>query len=109
MAKIASYCLNSNGTVPDFVLDGGHYITESGLSSPQDYKMIGVTNDISTPLPENCFEVFESETELRVYLTSILPETRTQYNPETNETTEVPTDFDGILSHLNELVSSYNQ
>ena len=108
MAKLASYCLNSNGSVPDFVLDGGYYTVDSGLNSPQDNKIIGVTDDISTPLPENCFEVFENETELRTYLTSVLPQTQSEFNPETNETTEVPTDFDGIVSHLNQLLSSYN-
>ena len=45
--KIIKYTLNSNGTIPDYIADGGYYGKANGGSSPQDYDMIGATVDLS--------------------------------------------------------------
>ena len=46
--KIIKYNLESNGSIPTYIDDGGYYPKANGGSSPQDYDMIGVTIDGSS-------------------------------------------------------------
>ena len=46
--KIIKYNLESNGTIPTYIDDGGYYPKANGGSSPQDYDMIGATVDGSS-------------------------------------------------------------
>jgi len=41
--KIIKYNLESNGTIPTYIDDGGYYPKANGGTSPQDYDMIGAT------------------------------------------------------------------
>ena len=41
--KIIKYNLESNGTIPTYIEDGGYYPKANGGNSPQDYDMIGAT------------------------------------------------------------------
>ena len=41
--KIIKYNLESNGTIPTYINDGGYYPKANGGTSPQDYDMIGAT------------------------------------------------------------------
>ena len=41
--KIIKYNLESNGTIPTYIDDGGYYPKANGGSSPQDWDMIGAT------------------------------------------------------------------
>ena len=41
--KIIKYNLESNGTIPTYIDDGGYYPKANSNSSPQDYDMIGAT------------------------------------------------------------------
>ena len=43
--KMIKYTLNSNGTIPDYVVDGGYLAKSNGSASPQDYDLIGVATD----------------------------------------------------------------
>jgi len=43
--KMIKYTLNADGTVPDYVLDGGYLAVENTNSSPQDYDLVGVAAD----------------------------------------------------------------
>lgn len=43
--KMIKYTLNADGTVPDYVLDGGYLAVANASSSPQDLDLIGVAND----------------------------------------------------------------
>jgi|LakMenEpi03Aug12_release.lakeMendotaPanAssembly.Ray.scaffolds.fasta_scaffold3586636_1 hypothetical protein len=43
--KIAKYALNSDGTVPDFVIDGGYFAFANNYPSPQDFDLVGVVSD----------------------------------------------------------------
>lgn len=43
--QIATYHLNLDGTVPDFVIDGGYFAASSHGSSPQDWTLVGVVDD----------------------------------------------------------------
>ena len=43
--KIIKYNLESNGTIPTYIADGGYYPKANGGASPQDWDMIGATKD----------------------------------------------------------------
>ena len=43
--KIIKYNLESNGTIPTYIEDGGYYPKANGGASPQDWDMIGATTD----------------------------------------------------------------
>ena len=43
--KIIKYNLESNGTIPNYIADGGYYPKANGGSSPQDWDLIGATMD----------------------------------------------------------------
>jgi hypothetical protein len=43
--KMIKYTLNADGTVPDYVLDGGYLAVANASSSPQDLDLVGVAAD----------------------------------------------------------------
>ena len=43
--KIIKYNLESNGTIPTYIDDGGYFPKANGGSSPQDWDLIGATVD----------------------------------------------------------------
>ena len=43
--KIIKYNLESNGTIPTYIADGGYYPKANGGNSPQDWDLIGATTD----------------------------------------------------------------
>jgi hypothetical protein len=43
--KMIKYTLNADGTVPDYVLDGGYLAVANANPSPQDLDLVGVAND----------------------------------------------------------------
>ena len=46
--KIIKYNLESNGTIPTYIDDGGYYPKANGGSSPQDWDLIGATTNGSS-------------------------------------------------------------
>ena len=46
--KIIKYNLETNGTVPTYIDDGGYFPKANGGSSPQDWDLIGATVDGSS-------------------------------------------------------------
>ena len=46
--KIIKYNLETNGTVPTYIDDGGYFPKANGGSSPQDWDLIGATTDGSS-------------------------------------------------------------
>lgn len=43
--KLIKYTLNSDGTIPSYVTDGGYLAVANANSSPQDLDLVGVAND----------------------------------------------------------------
>ena len=43
--KIIKYTLNANGTIPDYVTDGGYLASSNNNTTPQDWDLIGVATD----------------------------------------------------------------
>ena len=46
--KIIKYNLTSGGTIPTFISDGGYYPKSNSNASPQDWDLIGATQDGSS-------------------------------------------------------------
>ena len=46
--KIIKYNLESNGTIPTYIDDGGYYPKANSNASPQDWYLIGATTDGSS-------------------------------------------------------------
>lgn len=60
-SKIVSYTLNLDGTVPDYIIDGGHLGWPNSKPFPQSLDLIGVATD-QAPQPG-----FASEADLLSY------------------------------------------
>lgn len=44
--KLVIYNLNTDGTIPNYITDGGYLASNNNNPSPQDYDLVGVaTND----------------------------------------------------------------
>jgi hypothetical protein len=63
--KIIIYTLNTDGTVPEYVIDGGYFPTDSQLPHPKDLFLVGIAN-------ENAFQdAIPTQIDLQNYLESI--------------------------------------
>ena len=43
--KLIVYTLNTDGTIPSYVTDGGYLSWSNGGTSPQDWDLVGVATD----------------------------------------------------------------
>jgi hypothetical protein len=43
--KLIKYTLNTNGTIPEYVTDGGYFAVANDGASPRDLDLVGVAND----------------------------------------------------------------
>jgi hypothetical protein len=59
--KIIKYILNADGTIPDYVTDGGYFASANNNLTPQDLDLIGVATDQATEIE------FNTETDLLQY------------------------------------------
>lgn len=59
--KLITYTLKADGTIPDYVVDGGYLATPNNNDSPQDFDIVGVAYDDAPG------RVFASEVELLNY------------------------------------------
>lgn len=50
--KIVVYVLNEDGTIPEYIVDGGYLPTQNSNESPQDFDFVGIANDEA---PQNGF------------------------------------------------------
>jgi hypothetical protein len=62
--KIIKYTLLEDGTIPLYINDGGYFVKLNNNESPQDYNMLGLTND------ESKIEEFNTKLELENYIKS---------------------------------------
>jgi len=60
--KIVVYTLNADGTIPEYILDGGYFDVANGGSWPQHMDLVGVATDDA---PQTGFA---NKTELLEYL-----------------------------------------
>ena len=66
--KIVRYILNSNGSIPSEIEDGGYFPNGNSNSSPQDWDLIGVTEDGSSFTGD---KEFTKKSALTTYMTAI--------------------------------------
>jgi len=72
--QIATYTLNEDGTIPDFVLGGKYSIggflpIYNGGISPQDHTMLCLTSyPVSEQKPKNIYQILETKDDLNTYL-----------------------------------------
>ena len=66
--KLIRYTLNEDGTVPDYVIDGGFFAKKNIHNSPCDYDLIGIS-DTNSGLEE-----YTTKTSLVKYVRSFMPE-----------------------------------
>ena len=85
--KIIKYTLNANGTIPDYIADGGYYGKANSGSSPQNYDLIGATVDGSNQLG---IGELTSEADVKTYLDTYTSGWKDRGSP--SDDTE--TDFD---------------
>lgn len=43
--KVIIYTLNKNGSIPDYVIDGGYFPNPNGKPTPQDIDLVGMATD----------------------------------------------------------------
>jgi len=86
--KMIKYTLNSDGTIPDYVVDGGYLAKSNGNASPQDYDLIGVATDAA---PQ---EAIASEAALLAYCQS------KNFGDSINPITEEITPLEDVISFI---------
>ena len=58
--KVVIYTLNADGTIPDYIVDGGYFACANDNASPQDLDLIGLaTEDTEQPNFENKTKLLE--------------------------------------------------
>jgi len=43
--KLIKYTLNTNGTIPEYITDGGYLSVRNSDASPRDWDLVGVANN----------------------------------------------------------------
>ena len=59
--KLIVYTLDADGTIPNYIVDGGYLPWANGGISPQDYDLVGVSTDTAAQ------EGFADDSALLVY------------------------------------------
>lgn len=84
---IASYVLNEDGNVPNYVIDGGYFAVGNDNPTPRDWTLVGVVTD-DAPV--------SAITDLRAYLVGVGAESWLQSD-------ETPFDIDAAVAFMENL------
>ena len=93
--KIVKYTLNSDGTVPGYIFDGGYAPKENGGVAPQNLDFIGATIYHASASDNEANELGKGELVSEAAVKSYL-DTYTSGWKTLNVTTGVETDFDQV-------------
>lgn len=66
--KMIKYTLTPQGTVPDYVVDGGYFPVENNNPIPQNYTIVGIATDAATEesfLDEDAFLIYLQDNNFR--------------------------------------------
>lgn len=88
MSKIIKYTLNKDGTVPEYILNGGYLADPRTGESPQDWVLIGLADD------EAAGEVIESRADLMDYILFL------GGGSWTNQIDNTPIDLDALANFI---------
>jgi hypothetical protein len=89
--KLVIYNLNTDGTIPDYIIDGGYLTSGNNNPAPQDLDLVGVATDAA---PQTAIA---SEAALLAYCQS---KNFTFKDPITEEVTPLDTVVSSIWSKL---------
>jgi len=89
--KMIKYVLTPEGTIPEYVTDGGYFAWANGGTSPQDLDLVGVANNSATETS------FVNEAALLAYCQG---KNFIFKNPTTEEITPLETIVSSIWSKL---------
>jgi hypothetical protein len=92
--KLIVYTLNPDGSIPDYVIDGGCLVWANGGVSPQDYDLVGIAKDEAEQIG------FVNEAALLAYANEKGLESR---NPITKEIDPIENAVTFIWNKLEEL------
>lgn len=89
--KLVVYTLNANGTIPDYIIDGGYLPYNNGGIWPQDLDLVGVAlEDAEQPGFAN-----------KAALTAYIEDKNLEFkNPVTEEVIPVSTVVNGVWAKL---------
>jgi hypothetical protein len=90
--KIIVYTLNNDGTIPNYVIDGGYFPCENGGKSPMNLDLVGIATDDAIQ------NQFNSKQDLLNYVEN---KTVQQINPITSNPIPFELMVDYIWSKLN--------
>ena len=94
--KIIKYNLEANGTVPIYIDDGGYYPKANSNNSPQDWDLLGATNDGAS---ETGVGELANEAAVKTYLDSYTGEW-TDQDPDDRLDGTIPFDQDAAAAEL---------
>ena len=94
--KIIKYTLEANGTIPTYIDDGGYYPKANSNNSPQDWDLIGATNDGAS---ETGVGELANEAAVKTYLDSYTGEW-TDQDPDDRLDGTIPFDQDAAATHI---------
>lgn len=104
--QLVTYCLNQDGTIPDFVYHGndgigGVYgVPDTEHASPQDSVMVCLTEyPVPSPQPDTIHQVFETKEEFSTYLNTILADA-TRPDPENPSGPQIPVDIAAEIDYV---------
>jgi len=91
--KIIKYNLTAQGTIPGYIDDGGYYPKANDNASPQDYDMIGATNNGSS---ETALGELANKAAIKSYLDSYTGD----WTERNDAGEEVAFDQDAAATHI---------
>mgnify|MGYP006400248433 FL=1 len=91
--KIIKYNLEANGTIPTYIDDGGYFPKANDNASPQDYDMIGATNNGSS---ETALGELANKAAIKSYLDSYTGD----WTERNDAGEEVAFDQDAAATHI---------
>ena len=77
--KIILYILETDGTIPTYISDGGYLAKPNQNSSPQDFDLVGATIENST---QTGSREFETKQDLEDYASTFIPESQEEPIPD---------------------------
>jgi len=94
--KIIKYNLEANGTIPTYIDDGGYYPKANENASPQDWDLIGATDNGSS---ETGLGELANKAAVKSYLDSYTGDW-TERDPDNLPDGTIPFDQDAAATHI---------
>jgi hypothetical protein len=94
--NLIKYTLNNDGSVPDYIIDGGYFPKKNNKNTPYDYDLIGLSES------NIGIENFTNKSKFEVYIKSFMPESYEIHGGYYYEHYYVQDEINNLWSKLNE-------